>query len=97
MGFPKFLGLNFLSFAFTFRAAVLLRFAEGVGDGVEEVAAGVGVGLAGEVGTGCGEDPALHAAADATTSAPATASDVRRRRRATTVRTLGPHAAAGNS
>jgi hypothetical protein len=95
MGSPKFLGSNFWSFAFTFRAAVLLGLGEGVvGDGVEEgVTAGVGDGLAGDVGAGCGEDPALQAAADATTNALATASDVwRRRRRAITSRTLGPHA-----
>ena len=92
MGLPKFLELNFLSFAFTFRAAVLLGFADGVGDGVEEVAgAGVWVGLAGDVGAGCGEDPALQAAADATTNALATASDARRWR-ATTSWILGPHA-----
>jgi hypothetical protein len=83
-----------LSFAFTFRAAVLLGFADGVGAGVgvEEVAGtGVWVGLAGDVGAGCGEGPALQAAADATTSALATASDARRMR-ATTSWILGPHA-----
>src|SRR5215212_11984473 len=94
MGLPKFLGSNFWSFAFTFRAAVLLAFGEGVlGAGVEEDAAGVGAELVGEVGAGCGDDPALQAAADATTNAPATASDVRRRRyRATTPGKLALHA-----
>jgi hypothetical protein len=74
MGLPKFLGSNFWSFAFTFRAAVLLAFGE-VGAGVEEDAAGVGAELAGDVGAGCGDDPALQAAADATTNALATAND----------------------
>jgi hypothetical protein len=92
MGLPKFLGSNFWSFAFTFRAAVLLAFGE-VGAGVEEDAAGVGAELAGDVGAGCGDDPALQAAADATTNALATASDVRRRRhRATTPGQLALHA-----
>ncbi|HWI00112.1 MAG TPA: hypothetical protein VNT27_07260 [Propionibacteriaceae bacterium] len=87
-----------MSFAFTFRAAGLLGFAEEVGDGAEEVAAaGVGLGLAGEVGAGCGEEPALHAAADATTSAPTTTSEVRRsRRRANTVPRLPPPAEAAD-
>jgi len=65
---------------------VLLALGEGVvGAGVEEGAAGVEAELAGDVGAGCGDDPALQAATDATTHALATASDVRRRRhRATT-------------
>lgn len=57
-----------------------------MGDGVEEVAAaGVGVGLAGDVGAVCGDEPPVHAAADATTNTAATASDVRRKRRGATI------------
>jgi hypothetical protein len=85
MGLPKFLGSNFWSFAFTFRAAVLLAFGEGVGAGVEEGAAGVEAELAGDVGAGWGDDPALQAAADATTSALATASELRISRRPATI------------
>jgi hypothetical protein len=94
MGSPKFFGSNFLSFALTFRTAVLLGFGDVVGDGVEEVAAaGVGVGLAGDVGAVWGDEPPLHAAADVTTNAPATASDVRRKRRGATISlTIAPSA-----
>ena len=57
-----------------------------MGDGVDEVAAaGVGVELAGDVGAVCGGEPPLQAAADATTNAPATASDVRRKRCGATI------------
>jgi hypothetical protein len=86
MGLPKFLGSNLWSFAFTFRAAVLLAFGEGVvGAGVEEGAAGVEAELAGDVGAGWGDDPALQAAAHATTNALATASELRIRRRPATI------------
>jgi hypothetical protein len=79
----------------TFFAGVLLGLEEGVGEGVEDVAAICdGVGLSGAEGAVCGEEPALQAAvADATTKAPATAKALRRKRTgASTSLTIAPSA-----